>query len=357
MFRTDSTSSPSRRAWGALASVLAVLLLPAAGRAAERYALPGDQVAIYNLAGALRVQAGTDADVVVSVTRGGRDAARLRVERGPIGPRQTLRVVYPADRVVYGRGLGRSSTTLRVAPDGTFHGSTLLGRRVRVATWGPGLEAHADLEVSVPPGKKLGLYLAVGQVTVSNVAGDLRLDCAAAPVEVDGLRGRLDVDTGSGGVRIHDVQGDLLVDTGSGGCEISAVRAGRISLDTGSGRVEGEDLEARELRVDTGSGGVRFDRVRAPVIRVDTGSGGVDLALDADVDDLYVDTGSGGVTLLVPETLGAQLTLDVGSGPIRVEFPFQTLHSDNGFLQGVVGDGSGRIYVDTGSGGVTLRRR
>ena len=55
-----------------------------AAQQAERYTLDGDDIAIYNLAGALTVEPGTGG-VTVEVTRGGADAARLRVERGRAG--------------------------------------------------------------------------------------------------------------------------------------------------------------------------------------------------------------------------------------------------------------------------------
>src|SRR2546428_12336603 len=87
----------------------------------ERHAASGDDVAIYNLAGVLRVEAGSGVDVIVEVTRGGRDAGKLRVEAGPLRGRGTLRVVYPDDDIVYGEPDFGGSTTLDVRDDGTFN--------------------------------------------------------------------------------------------------------------------------------------------------------------------------------------------------------------------------------------------
>ena len=67
----------------------------------ERRTLSGDAVAIYNIAGRLRVESGSGSAVTVEITRGGRDARELRVEQGTIGDREALRVIYPSDRVVY----------------------------------------------------------------------------------------------------------------------------------------------------------------------------------------------------------------------------------------------------------------
>ena len=55
-----------------------------AAQQAERYTLEGDDIAIYNLAGALTVEPGTGS-VTVELTRGGADAGRLQIERGRAG--------------------------------------------------------------------------------------------------------------------------------------------------------------------------------------------------------------------------------------------------------------------------------
>src|SRR5262249_13151509 len=118
---------------GPIAASIA-LALAAPTLAAERFTLEGGRVAIYNLAGELRVEPTGGSQVVVEVTRGGRDAGDLRIEHGRVRGMETLRVIYPSDRVVYppmGRG---SSSSEHVAEDGTFADHSMrgivFGRRV-----------------------------------------------------------------------------------------------------------------------------------------------------------------------------------------------------------------------------------
>src|SRR6266496_2075556 len=146
----------------------------------ERHSLEAGDVAIYNRAGEVSVEAGQDS-VGVQLTRGGGGAGQLRVEQGEIDGRETLRVIYPSNKIVYpplGRG---SSTQLPVRDDGTFgdeHGrhEHSRGRQVTISDRGDGLEAHADLRISVPRGSKVAVHLAVGKVTVANVNGRLSVD-------------------------------------------------------------------------------------------------------------------------------------------------------------------------------------
>jgi len=346
--------------------IAALLLFPvtlAAQQQPERRTLAGDHVAIYNLAGVMRLERGTGGDVVVELTRGGPDAAKLEIATGPVRGRQALRVIYPDDEVVY-RGLGRgANTTLHVRDDGTFndrdqgrHRSDE-GRRVRIASSGSGLEAHADVRIAIPAGKRVEVYLAVGQAFASNVDGDLRVDVAAANVTADHVKGSLLVDTGSGDVRLSDAQGDVSLDTGSGNVTVSGVSGPELKLDTGSGDVIAERVATDVLMIDTGSGDVTASSVRAGDVKIDTGSGNVRLDLLADLQALDVDTGSGDVTINVPPDLGAELEIETGSGDIDLQnVTVRTTRLERDHLTGAIGDGKGRIRIETGSGGVHLVR-
>ena len=347
------------------ASVLALTASAAPAPPAHRYALRGEKVAIYNIAGRMEVVAGTGSDVVVELTPGGRDADQLRVDTGPLRGESTLRVLYRGDHVVYPALPFGRRTRVRVLPDGTFgergkSGDGILSwlrnpGGVTVSGSGSGFEAHADLRVSVPPGQRLDVHVAAGEASVTNVAGEIFVDASYSAVTADGVRGRLGVDVGSGDVSVRNIAGDLDLDTGSGGVRVAGVKGRRISIDTGSGSVEGDDLTGETLLVDTGSGHVSLQGVRAPDIKVDTGSGGVDMQLIADVRSMLVDTGSGGVTLGIPSSLGAEIEVDTGSGGVQSDVPVQLIRRDGSYFLGKLGDGDGKIRIDTGSGGVRLR--
>jgi lia operon protein LiaG len=331
----------------------------------ERYTLDDQDVAIYNLVGAVRVEAG-EGGVAVEVARAGADAGRLRVAQGELDGRSTLRVIYPEDRI-RAPAVGRNgSTTLRVRDDGTFgdriddhergrrgHDAWDEGRRVTIAG-GAGLDARADLTVRVARGRRVTVVLAVGSVTAANVEGDLVLETQAADVVATGVKGRLRIDGGSSSVRASDIEGDLSVDTGSGSVEVSRVRGTALSIDTGSGDVTGSDLEAGELSVDSGSGDIRLTGVGAPRLALETGSGGVSAELRRDVTLLRVETGSGDIAIRAPASLGAQVEIETASGDIETDFPLQVTRHGRDHTVGTIGDGKGMIAIETGSGQIRL---
>ena len=343
------------------------LAMPACAQPAVlRFVLPGQRIEICDLAGAVRIVQGSGARAEVLVTRGGPDAARLRVGQDERGGESRLHVIFPPGRVVYSRTKpwsmlhGWGSTTLTVGADGCLgHGGgfPLGGHRVTISGSGPGLHAWADVEVRLPRGCRTTFRLGVGEVSALGVDGDLTIDVVAAAVEAERTTGSLIVDTGSGSVVLRGNRGDISVDTGSGGVELSDLSGSRLKVDTGSGGVTGRNVEAEDLLVDTGSGSVGLDGVRSGSISIDTGSGGVHVGLLKAPRSLLVDTGSGGVTIVGPADLGAQVELETGSGGIQSDYVMTVTSKDHGYLRGTIGDGGGRIKVDAGSGGVSLHRR
>lgn len=335
---------------------------PLPGQLTQSVPLAGSSVAVYNLAGSAHLEAGRGADVIVQVTRAGAGAPRLGLATGPVNGRQALRVRYPDDRIVY-RGLGHnSSTQLQVRDDGTFddgaggdsdddsndhaeddsrgRGDRRPGRRwVSISGSGGGLEAHADLRLAIPVGKEVALHVAVGDVSVTNVRGRLRIQIGAGPVVVSGAGGELSVETGSGAVRVARFAGQ------------------RLDVETGSGGVNGSDLGATELSIETGSGDIVLSGIRAPRLSLATGSGSITSDLGAEAREVSVETGSGDVTLNAPASLGAELEIETGSGGIESDFPVAVTRHARDHMTGQVGDGRGRISVETGSGQVRLVRK
>ena len=352
-----------------LAVFTSVLLSHAPAHASERFAIPGNDVRIWNLAGRTVIEPATGDQMIVLVDRAGADAAKLRIATDPVGGKPALRVLYGSNRVVYrdpdmSRG---SSTNLHVRDDGTWGGDSERGehkdwwksmtaRRVTVSGSGSGLEAHADLRVQVPKGRQVSVFTAVGKATLTNVDGRVLFDGGSGPVSASQCAGELSIDIGSGSVTVNRFDGDLMVDTGSGSVSLTDVAGARLHVDTGSGDVDGTQLSAEVIEVDTGSGSVDLGAVHSSNLKVDTGSGSVDISLLSTRCALDVDTGSGGVRIEVPAGFTADVDIETGSGGIRSDMPMSVIEKDRDVLRGRIGNGGARLHVDTGSGAVALVR-
>ena len=346
--------SPSRRLSAGLLAL--ALVTPAARLAAqqpERVELSGSTSTVYNLIGTLQVVPATGTAVVAEVTRQGADGAKLGVESGG----GSLRIVYPGTKFVYQPMGSNSETTLDVNEDGTFGDDVHGGRRMKIVGRGTGLDAWADLRLMLPAGARVHLNVGVGKVTLTNVDGTIAAQTASGDIVASDTRGSLTLDTGSGDVTLTGHDGALAVDTGSGDIVLSRVKTDALALDTGSGDVRVNGLTATQLKVDTGSGDVVVSDASVGTIHVDTGSGDIRLGVTSDLDDLSVDTGSGDVELTAPASLGAQVDIETSSGDIDTQFPLQVTRQGHDGLKGSIGDGKGRITIETASGDVALRKQ
>jgi hypothetical protein len=323
-------------------------------------------VAIYNLVGEATVEGGTGSSVTVQFTPVGSEGGRLKVENRDIRGRPALMVVYPEDRIVY-RALGRgSNSNFTIREDGTWgggededhgRGRTRGGqRRITIRGDGDGLEAAANLRITIPAGKRVSVYVGVGRVDVSNVEGDLLVDVASADIAARGTKGTLHLDTGSGNLRVERVEGSANLDTGSGDVQITGFRNGTLNIDTGSGSVEASEIESSDVEIDTGSGDIVLNGVTTPRLSLETGSGSVKATLRTAPSSVSVETGSGNVSLRLPESLDATVDLDTGSGDLTVDFPLQLIRKSEGAIRGRIGAGNGRISIETGSGDISLTK-
>lgn len=351
--------STSRTCLASLSLLVALATLtPGASGAAEQIRLSGQTVQLWNVAGEITLEPGSGPDVIVSVERGGRDGGRLKLATDRTLAGSRLRVLYPADRIVYAQpGRGRSQTQSRLRADGTWGGDVGWGgRRVSVVSRGSGLEAHADLRIQVPSGKRVEVHLLAGEGQQRSVSADVFFDGAATPFRSEGSRGPLHVDVGSGSIAVSRHDGELWIDTGSGDVDLHAIECRKLLVDTGSGAVTANDLACERITIDTGSGAVFLTEVDAAQLAVDTGSGAVDAELIASKTDVLIDTGSGGVNLTVPRDFGAELEVSTGSGGISTDVEMTLRRREDDSLVGRIGAGGPRVVIDTGSGGVRLLR-
>lgn len=329
--------------------------------------LSGHDIAIYNVAGRVRVERGTGNEVSVRMTRGGRDAAQLSVAVGEIRGRNSYRVLYPQGSDIIYRDdtnpRNNSSSESRIDSDGTWGNDqrgewrAWRGRRVRVKSSGSGTEAWADLTIRVPDGKSVSVYLMVGELEATQITSDLRLDVSSAHVTATNIQGKLVVEAGSGRVEIRGASSSsIAIDNGSGGVSLTNVTSDNCMIDTGSGGVNGTDMRCKLLHVDVGSGGVQFADITSDDVFVDTGSGSVNLSLRSSPSKVRVDAGSGGVTLSMPSDFSATLDIESGSGGISTDFPVKTTRVERNRLRGTIGNGAGNVRIETGSGSIRLRK-
>jgi DUF4097 and DUF4098 domain-containing protein YvlB len=116
-------------------------------------------------------------------------------------------------------------------------------------------------------------------------------------------------------------------------------------------------LQASQIQIDTGSGDIELTSVTSPILMLETGSGSVGADLHGPVRELAVETGSGDVSVRAPASLAAEVEIETASGGIETDFQLQVTRHSRDHVVGQIGNGTGRVAIETGSGDVRLLKR
>ena len=268
----------------------------------------GSALDVSNIAGEVRVSAGPADAIVVETERRGRSTGDdVRLEMRQIGNRVVVRVT----------GARSSRTT-----------STI------------------DITVTAPRDAAVAARSVSGDVVVTGLDGEARLETVSGNVEVTRAPNVTLAKTVSGTVTVRE-----------------SASAGTMTLGTVSGSVVGTALKARGIDATTVSGAVQLEGVEAQRVLAKSVSGGVEFTGPVTAGGTFEFTShSGDVRLRLPAGSSFDLSADTFSGRLTSDFPV-TLRSTRGArgaaqtLRGVAGDGAAQLLVRSFSGSVTIGRQ
>lgn len=168
-------------------------------------------------------------------------------------------------------------------------------------------------------------------VTVTNGAGDLKIDGLTVP--------------------------ELAMENTSGYLDLTKVSAERLSISSKEGDVRLSAGTVGDLKIDTSSGYVTLKDVETENVSVACGSGEISLFGLKEGTDAEVSTGSGDISIGYERGPG-DLSFEIASGSedISVKWENVSYTTDTpACKKGMVGDGRGRLRVDSDSGTVVVR--
>ncbi len=192
-------------------------------------------------------------------------------------------------------------------------------------------------------------------------------------VVVKGWRADLDLEIDDGDVRLEDFQADARLEAQDGDVVIAGF-AGDLSIRLDDGDVTASDCRTPLLRLRAQDGNVDIDRCEgdfeislddgdlrmarltagALKVRAEDGSVDIELAAAAALDlDVVLDDGD--VDLRLADGISATFSIETDDGSIRVTPESRVTSRTRHLVSGSIGDGAGRIRIQTADGDVTLR--
>lgn len=287
---------------------LLLVLLAAPGLASAQSALhetravaADARIDISNVKGSVTVQGWDRAEVEISGTLG-KNAQALKIEGDAAHLR--IEVQGPADKGWFN---WRSDTLM---------GDTELQLKVPRQAALEIDSVSADISLDKVDGASLD---------VDSVSGKLRLDSGAKKIEIDSVSGTVELTASAADTHVETVSGNIR----------TRGLSGKITLETVSGDIDADSNGYSSLEASSVSGSIRLR------------------GTPADEPRFSVNTMSGDVQLQLPEATSAQLEASSFSGRIRSDFG----NVDENELKVRLGDGRGKVEVETFSGDIEIRKQ
>ena len=221
---------------------------------------------------------------------------------------------------------------------------------------GNNMSASVDYVITVPPNATVALKSISGDISVSNVKGEVRVESVSGDLTVTGTPNVALAKTISGDVTARDIgtQTSLVLSTISGtvvgtGLRVRSLEAGSVSGDVRLAGSEIDRLEAKSI-----SGNIEFDAPLAKGGRYEftCHSGNVRVLFSGNTGfELDADTFSGNVRSDVPVTL-RQVGRNESSRNQR-----GMARMSNRAIRGTYGDGGAYLLVRSHSGSVVISKK
>jgi len=238
------------------------------------------------------------------------------------------------EEVVEVRGtLGRGVKELKVesGSDGIAIGVELLRNSHH--------DGGAQIAVRVPRGSTVVVQTVSADVTIAGVEGELDLRAVSGNIEVEEAKAALSAETVSGKITVKSAADRVAVESVSGQVVVGGA-SGRVAVSSVSGNVKISAEHLSQGSIEVVSGQAELSGSLAP--------GG----------EIEMSSHSGNLTLRLPASTSARFSVESYSGSIDNEFgpPAQQVgrFSPQKELNFTMGNGGGRVEIETFSGNVSL---
>ena len=132
-----------------------------------------------------------------------------------------------------------------------------------------------------------------------------------------------------------------------------------INLDSGNGSVELGEARAKRLDVSSSYGRIRATGIAAQDVKAISGHGTVSVACAPDAPanlNAQAKSSYGSVEFTAPAGFAGEVSLSTGFGSVQTALPVTVSGELNrSRVSGKVGDGAGKIHIESGNGSVELK--
>jgi hypothetical protein len=307
--------------------------------------------------GSVRVQPGDGKRVEVEVYFSGVPASRGEFDR--MLRDFTLDVVQQGSDIrVNGAFHNGWKPMLSFWPFGGGHPICRDGRCLEYSSW----LRKVEYQVTVPRQFNADVETSGGQVSVSNLKGEVNARTSGGSLNFDGIEGAVNGRTSGGSITLAGGKGRAVVHTAGGSIRITEV-AGDVDASTSGGGISIERASGR-VKAHTSGGEIEI-REATGAIDASTSGGGVTASLKGQPkEECRLNTSGGSINVSLDKDIHMDLDASTSGGRVWTDFP---VPSTSGSKQGdrdrhqselhaPLNGGGPLLYLHTSGGGISVRR-
>jgi hypothetical protein len=206
--------------------------------------------------------------------------------------------------------------------------------------------------IRVPKNFSADLSTGGGDVTASELTGDMRAHSNGGDLRLSHLRGALSARSDGGDIELDDCDGIVEIKTGGGDIVFTDSRG------TLHGRTDGGTIEVRNFvggtEVSTGGGEVRLERIDG-AIAGETSGGSITASVSGSaIKTIRLESSGGDIDLAVPKLANADITAQTSGGRITTNLPLEVTRSDDEHLRGRLNGGGPSVLLRTSGGSISI---
>ena len=213
-------------------------------------------------------------------------------------------------------------------------------------------ETDASYILRVPKKFEAGLRTDGGQISVSDIVGDLNAHTNGGRMNFAHLEGTLHGETSGGAIEVKDCQGPIDIETSGGHINVADGK-GRLTAHTSGGHIDVRNFSG-DTEVRTSGGSLVLEKI-AGALTGKTSGGAIRASIPgAVVGDVKLETSAGSIDFSVPANAALTIDANTSVGEVVSRLPIETTDSGPEHLRGKLNGGGKSVRLKTSAGSITI---
>lgn len=236
-----------------------------------------------------------------------------------------------------------------------------------------------SFEIIVPKQTDVECSSSFGAIKLADINGNAKAKTSSGSITAENIKGSAKLDTSFGSINCNNISGgDINLKTNSGKITLTKAVFGDCDLHTSFGSITSGELTGNSLKLKSNSGNINLAEASADTINIHTSfgritcrqitstdltagsnSGNIDIicsdSTPAEIN-ANVTTSFGSIDFVAPSGFSGQVELATNLGSINTNLPITiTGEVSNKKLTGKIGEGKGKLHLETKSGSIKIK--